>query len=351
MGLTVTNTNSLQLLGILSNTQANQTDVMTQLSTGRRINRGADDPAGLIALKNVEAELTAVDAALANNQRTDAALGVADAALGEIHGLLQEVESLIVSSASDSNLSASELAANQSQIDLAIQSIDRIVRTTEFNGKRLIDGTGAIKTTVNSAAALADVKIFSRGDLSTALSVTVNVTTDANEAAHNFGVFSTGSTGGSGNGTSEIAITGNLGTATIELTSGLSAASAASQINAATDSTGVSAVVSGTGASTSVFLVSQTQGSNAFVSVDVINGVADLESSGQLTDSSGKVVGTDAGGTINGQSFSADGSKVSFNVNGVSGEFEIGKRPDRRQQLGLHSRNIRRLHLPVGLDE
>ena len=153
MGLTVTNINTLQLLGILSNTQNRQTDVITQLSTGLRVNKGSDDPAGLIALKTLEGEITAVDSAITNNQRTDAALGVADAALGEIHGLLQEVESLVVASSSDSNLSAAELSANQSQVDLAIQSIDRIVRTTEFNGKKLIDGSGSIQTTVNSSTA------------------------------------------------------------------------------------------------------------------------------------------------------------------------------------------------------
>ena len=82
MGLTVTNTNTFQLLSILNRTSKAQNNVITQLSTGLRINRGADDPAGLIALKSLQAEIGAVDASIANNQRTDAVLGVADNALG-----------------------------------------------------------------------------------------------------------------------------------------------------------------------------------------------------------------------------------------------------------------------------
>ncbi|MCH8879255.1 MAG: flagellin, partial [Planctomycetes bacterium] len=56
MGLTVTNTNTFQLLSILNRTAKAQSNVITQLSTGLRINRGADDPAGLIALMSLRAE-------------------------------------------------------------------------------------------------------------------------------------------------------------------------------------------------------------------------------------------------------------------------------------------------------
>ncbi len=166
MGLTVTNTNTFQLLSILNRTSKAQSNVITQLSTGLRINRGADDPAGLIALKSLQAEIGAVDAALANNQRTDAVLGVADNALGEIHNLLNEINSIVIASASDGNLSNAEISANQAQIDLAIESIDRIVRTTTFNGKRLIDGTGAVDNTVASANDISSLRIFNRGNIS-----------------------------------------------------------------------------------------------------------------------------------------------------------------------------------------
>jgi flagellin len=141
MAITVTNTNSLTLLNILGRTTSAQSSSLTKLSTGYRINKGSDDPAGLIALRSLDSELTAVDSAIANNQRSDAMLGVADGALGEMEGLLSDIESLVMASSSAGGLTGAEMAANQAQIDAAIDSIDRIVRTTSFNGTRLLDGS------------------------------------------------------------------------------------------------------------------------------------------------------------------------------------------------------------------
>lgn len=315
MGLTVTNTNTFQLLSILNRTAKAQSNVITQLSTGLRINRGADDPAGLIALMSLRAEIGAVDAALANNQRTDAVLGVADNALGEINNLLNEINSLVIASASDGNLSNAEISANQAQIDLAIESIDRIVRTTTFNGKRLIDGTGAVDTTVASANDIGSLRIFNRGNITSDLTFAVTVTTAAATAQFALGNFSGSSTLSAA---TEIAITGTLGTTTVELGVSATAASAVAAINLAKDVTGVSAATSGS----TVVLQSTTTGSDAFISVDVLSG-GGLRNNNSLQEASIKS-GTDASGTINGQSFAADGQDVSFNVGGVSGSFSLG---------------------------
>ena len=108
MGLTVTNTNTTNLLNIVNATRARQANILTQLSTGYKINKGSDNPAGLIAMKSLEAELTAVNAAIDNDQRSDAMLGVADNAMNEISSLLGEVESLIVASSSEAGMTAAE---------------------------------------------------------------------------------------------------------------------------------------------------------------------------------------------------------------------------------------------------
>lgn len=84
MALTINNTNTLTLLNILNQNTAAQSQTMKQLTTGKRINSGADDPAGLIALSSLKAEITAIDASINNNQRTDSMLTVADGAVGEI---------------------------------------------------------------------------------------------------------------------------------------------------------------------------------------------------------------------------------------------------------------------------
>ena len=319
MGLTVTNINTLNLLGILSQTEKSQTSIMEQLSTGLRINKGADDPAGLIALKNIEAEITAVDAAIANDQRTDAVLGVADSALGEIHSLLNEIESLIVASSSEANLSSAEQAANQSQIDDAIASIDRIVRTTTFNGKNLIDGTGEIDTINGTPTKIQDIHVYSRGNISSAL--TLDVTLDTAAAVATTSGNATDSVQFGANKTSgatELAITGSLGTSTVTIASGMTAGSAATVINAASDSTGVSATTS----SNTLIFKSAQSGSDHFLMVDVLSG-GDIVGGADSFNDVNKTSGSDAVGSVNGSSFTADGSKVSFNINGVSGAFSI----------------------------
>ena len=137
MALTITNTNTLTLLNIVNRTSNAQSNTLTQLSTGLKINKGSDDPAGMIVMESLRAELTAVNAAIGNNQRADSLLTVADGAMAEVSSLLNEVESLVAASASDGGMSAAERSANQSQIDSALASIDRIINTTRFNGKQL----------------------------------------------------------------------------------------------------------------------------------------------------------------------------------------------------------------------
>lgn len=315
MGLTVTNTNTFQLLSILDRTSRAQSNIITQLSTGLRINKGSDDPAGLIALKSLQAEISAVDAALRNNQRTDAVMGVADTAFGEIESLLNEINSLVMASSSDGNLSEAETAANQAQIDLAIQSIDRIVNTTSFNGRKLIDGTGAVDTTIADPSRITDLKIYNRGNISSNQTYTVTVTSAAATAKFAAADFTGGSTVSAA---TELAITGALGTATIELGVGATRASAVAAINLARDVTGVSATTSG---ANWLVLNSKTPGSDAFVSVDVLSG-GGLANNNDFIEAN-KVLGKDAKGNINGQSFTADGREVSFNVAGVSGSLSL----------------------------
>lgn len=116
---------------------------MERLATGRRINRGSDDPAGLITADNLRATLAALEAESRTLQRTDHVIATADGALGEISAMINEAEALVVANAGD-GLSADEKAANQMQIDSLVSSINRIAGTTSFNGRNLLDGTMSI---------------------------------------------------------------------------------------------------------------------------------------------------------------------------------------------------------------
>lgn len=119
--------------------------VMERLATGHRINRGADDPAGLIAAERLSAEMAAIEAENRAAARADAIAGVADSALGEISGLLDEAHAAAAANASTAGLSDAEREANQFAIDAALQAADRIASTTAFNGRRLLDGGAELR--------------------------------------------------------------------------------------------------------------------------------------------------------------------------------------------------------------
>ena len=133
---------------------------LEKLSTGQRINRGKDDPAGLITSENFRAVLAALDAETRSLQRVDSVANVAEGALSEISGLLVEATGLAVSSANSAGFSDAERAANQMELDSIVFAINRIANSTSFNGDRLLDGTatlsaGGASITISSAAASA----------------------------------------------------------------------------------------------------------------------------------------------------------------------------------------------------
>jgi flagellin len=326
MALTVTNTNTLALLNILNRNSAAQSNTFRQLTTGRRINTGKDDPAGLIALENLNAELTAVNASLGNNQRTDSMLTVADGAVSEISSLLAEIERLVVASSSSANLTDAEVASNQAQIDDALAAIDRIVQTTNFNGKKLLDGSFSVQHSGFSGNAnLSNLRIFSRSNGASNQTVTVTRVASAQLAS---ATFAFAGAAARTSGTTQVAITGALGTATLTLTSGLTQAQIVSTINAAKDQTGVSAVQN----ASNVKLNSSAYGQDAFVSVEVLSGGTINASYGSATSDSNtandiqnitKQAGVDATVTINGQATGTDGLDVFYNANGLSLSFSL----------------------------
>ena len=121
-----------------------QSNTLTRLSTGLRLNTGADDPAGLVASENLRAVLSALDAESRAVERADAVVRTAEGALDEVSDLLRRAEGLAVANANSGGLSDAEIEANQAEIDSIIQSVDRIASTTEFNGESLLDGSFSI---------------------------------------------------------------------------------------------------------------------------------------------------------------------------------------------------------------
>src|SRR5436190_969063 len=136
-----TNVGSLTAQRGLQRAQKTLDSTLQRLSTGLRINRGADDPAGLIASEGLRSETAGIQQGIDNSSRASNVIATAEGALSEVASLLLNIKSLVVQAANTGALSSEEIAANQLQVDSAVQSITRISNTTTFAGLHLVNGS------------------------------------------------------------------------------------------------------------------------------------------------------------------------------------------------------------------
>ena len=120
---------------------------MERLSSGLRINRAADDAAGLSISEKLRAQIRGLNRASANSLDGISLIQTAEGALNEVHNILQRMRELAVQSA-NGVYTANDRSALQLEIGELTDEVNRISRTTEFNSKRLLDGTlGALVST------------------------------------------------------------------------------------------------------------------------------------------------------------------------------------------------------------
>ena len=129
--------NTNRQLGITPNAQAKSTE---KLSSGYRINRAADDAAGLSISEKMRSQIRGLDKASSNAQDGISAVQVAEGALNETHSILQRMNELATQAANGTNTTADRNAI-QSEINQLTSEIDRIQSTTQFNTMKLIDGS------------------------------------------------------------------------------------------------------------------------------------------------------------------------------------------------------------------
>ncbi|MEC9373043.1 MAG: flagellin [Planctomycetota bacterium] len=240
---------------------------LERLSTGLRINRGADDPAGLIGSENLRAEKTALGAAINNAERAEQVVNIAEGGLTELSSLLNEVEGLVTSTANNAGLSAEEKEANQLQIDSILQTIDRIASATSFQGLRLLNGNfDYVTSNVSTDVATFKVNGAKLGFQET-LDVDVVVTNSAQVAGFYLSLGGTSLNLGAADDLFVLEISGSEGARELSFASGTTLASIVDAINTFRDVTGVQAAVSATG----IRLSSTGLGSNEFVSVKVVD--------------------------------------------------------------------------------
>lgn len=121
-----------------NNTAASKS--LEKLSSGLRINRAGDDAAGLAISEKMRGQIRGLDQAGSNAQNSISLIQTAEGALTETHSILQRMRELAVQAGNDTNTDQ-DRAQLQSEITASIAEIDRIGNTTEFNTKKLIDGS------------------------------------------------------------------------------------------------------------------------------------------------------------------------------------------------------------------
>jgi flagellin len=122
-----------------ANTNATQKS-LEKLSSGLRINRASDDAAGLAISEKMRAQIRGLDMANKNAQDGISLIQTAEGALNETHSILQRMRELAVQSANDTNTDQDRQQL-QAEIDQLLSEIDRISTDTEFNTKKLLDGS------------------------------------------------------------------------------------------------------------------------------------------------------------------------------------------------------------------
>jgi len=113
---------------------------MEKLSSGLRINRAADDAAGLAISEKMRGQIRGLNQAIRNAQDGISLIQTAEGALNETHSILQRMRELAVQSANDTNTDQ-DRAQLQAEVNQLLAEIDRIANTTQFNTKALLDGT------------------------------------------------------------------------------------------------------------------------------------------------------------------------------------------------------------------
>lgn len=135
-----TNVDALTAYRNLNTTQASMSTSVERLSSGLRINKAADDAAGLAISQGLTAQINGIGQAVRNAQDGINVVQTADGALTETHSILQRMRTLAVQAANDSNDDNSRLDI-QKEVGALSDELDRIASKTTFNNVNLLDGT------------------------------------------------------------------------------------------------------------------------------------------------------------------------------------------------------------------
>jgi flagellin len=232
-----TNTASLNAQRNLMGSAKTLETSLRRLSSGLRINSAKDDAAGMAIASRMSAQVSGLNQAVRNANDAVSLSQTAEGALGESSNILRRIRDLAVQSANDTN-SGTDRAAMQQEVSQLQQELNRVANDTEFNGKKLLDGTfvaqqfqvGAnahqsisISMTSAKGTDMGEQQVFTDGGALNAVSPAV-AAIPANSVA-----------------VQVLTVAGSLGTKTVNVAAGETSRDIATGINAQSQYTGVSA--------------------------------------------------------------------------------------------------------------
>jgi flagellin len=165
--------NASRVLNVTANQQAKSTE---KLSSGYRINRAADDAAGLSISEKMRKQIRGLDRASTNAQDGVSAVQTAEGALSEVHSMLQRINELAVQAANGTN-SSKDIGSISDEITALKEEITRIGNTTDFNGKYLLKASQSASIFVGYTNASDNKITISGKGLSTVASLISSIST------------------------------------------------------------------------------------------------------------------------------------------------------------------------------
>ncbi len=268
MGLQInTNVTALVALTNLQNVSNSVATSIERLSSGLRINNAADNPSGLIISEGLRAQIDGLNQAISNSQDATNVIKTAEGGLTEVNTLLRNVRQIAVHAANTGVNDVVAVQADQTQINSAISSIERIAEQTSFGTKKLLDGSSGINASVVDTSKVGGIFIGSnfQGNTTVSGAVTVSITNAATRAS-SVGTATYASVNASistvngttiGNGGSIV-----LNGQTISVSGSDTVQTLINKINSLSSTTGVSAAFTFGNASGSVVLEQTNYGGN-----------------------------------------------------------------------------------------
>jgi flagellin len=286
--------NNVQSLNSLRNLNLTQTRLgrsLEKLSSGLKVNTGKDGPAALVISEKLRAQVAGLQQAIDNSEQAVSLVNYAEGALAEVNTLLTSIRSLSVHAANEGANDAETLAADQAEIENAIETINRISSSAQFGTKLLLDGSRGVQGNVTDG----NTSFVSGTESTIAGTYAIVIATQAEQ-----GTVTAGAAQGANLLATNEVLTIN-GT-NVQLTAGMTQAQVVASINDVNRQTGVTASI----AAGALVLTTDSYGSLQNVSA-VSNVAAAVTSSGIGT----TVVaddGVDIAGTIGGLAATGKGT-------------------------------------------